>query len=442
MRALFFLLLALDTPHVAVQSDVARPRAAADCREWTECRRLALEAAAGRDYERFHDLAWRAVQTGPPRDPALMYLLARAQVLSGRPHDALIMIQRLAEMGVPTDASTNAEFERMRALPGWPDVAALVDRVGHGGDRTDSSLKTPAPVIPARESLMVEDAVRISTPVFVVSGLAYDAVSGRYVAGDLHGRKLIIVQDGADHAVNLVRAESAGFHEIRALEIDTRRGDLWVATATPDDEQWSLHRLQLVSGRPLNVLPIDAALGPMRLVDLAVTPNGTVLAVDAAGERLLELRPKGTKLQRVLSSTIAKPASIAVTDDEVAYIAGSSGLVRVDLRSRTAAPVSVPPGIDGAAIERIRWHRNALLAVMRDGDGSRHVARLQVDGSGLAITAAETIAGSIPGTAGPVFLTVSGDDLSYVVADGAIPAEAHATPPRAGDFIVRRIRLR
>src|SRR5712664_2786846 len=70
------------------------------CAEWHDCRRLALAAAERGEYERFHDLAWRAAQTGPPKDPALMYLLARAQSLSGRPHDALIMLQRLAEMRV------------------------------------------------------------------------------------------------------------------------------------------------------------------------------------------------------------------------------------------------------------------------------------------------------------------------------------------------------
>ena len=50
---------------------------------------MALAAADRREYERFHDLSWRAVQLGPRNDPALMSMLARAQALSGRPHDAL-----------------------------------------------------------------------------------------------------------------------------------------------------------------------------------------------------------------------------------------------------------------------------------------------------------------------------------------------------------------
>ncbi|MGH9331424.1 MAG: hypothetical protein ACRD09_13360, partial [Vicinamibacterales bacterium] len=96
----------------------------ADCAEWRECRAAALEAAGRGDYEAFHDLAWRAVQKGPPRDPDLMYLVARAQSQSGRPADALVMLRRLAEMGVATDAASNEDFDRVRALAGWSDVAA------------------------------------------------------------------------------------------------------------------------------------------------------------------------------------------------------------------------------------------------------------------------------------------------------------------------------
>ena len=106
------------------QAPAASPTA--DCQDWRECRQQALDAAGRRDYERFHDLAWRTVQKGPPRDPELMYLLARAQSLSGRPHDALVMIGRLAEAGFMTTAATSPDFERIRTLPDWPAVRSRV----------------------------------------------------------------------------------------------------------------------------------------------------------------------------------------------------------------------------------------------------------------------------------------------------------------------------
>src|SRR5688500_14857272 len=80
---------------------LAQPRAA--CEDVTSCRAAALEAAQRKDYEVFHDLAWRAVQKGPRNDSGLMLMLARAQSLSGRPGDSLVMLRRLAEMGIATE---------------------------------------------------------------------------------------------------------------------------------------------------------------------------------------------------------------------------------------------------------------------------------------------------------------------------------------------------
>ena len=94
---------------------------------------MALDARAGGQYERFHDLAWRTVQTGPANDPALMYLVARAQSLSGRPRDALVMLRRLADRGVATGATTEEDLEGARQLPGWQELEAVMDRVAKGG---------------------------------------------------------------------------------------------------------------------------------------------------------------------------------------------------------------------------------------------------------------------------------------------------------------------
>ena len=95
--------------------------ATAECGTWQECRQQALEAADRHDYETFHDLSWRAVQKGPRNDADLMRMLARAQSLSGRPGDALVMLDRLAGLGVSTNAATSDDFERVRALPGWAE---------------------------------------------------------------------------------------------------------------------------------------------------------------------------------------------------------------------------------------------------------------------------------------------------------------------------------
>jgi hypothetical protein len=441
------------------------------CTEWHHCRELALAAADRGDYEAFWDLAWRAVQTGPPKDPALMYLLARAQALSGRPHDALIMLQRLAEMGVASDGDTNDDFKRTRQLPGWPEVSAQIGRLTHPDPRPAAAAalvsppaasavasSSPPAAVPAASSspstaavagtslspspASALEAVRFSTAGFTLAGLAYDAVSRRFLFGDRLGRKLIIVGEGSHHTVDLVGAASAGFHEISAIEIDAKRGDLWVASTAPAGGAGTLHKLQLVSGRPLRSFPVPGDLEPVTLVDLAVTPAGTVLVLDSAGPQLLVLRPGGTALERVMRIDVREPASLTAADDGLAYVAHREGVSRIDLRARTVVRVAATSPVSLAHLERIRWRRHALIATRVDDDGSRRIMRLDLNASGRAVTQATMLGSSAP-AAGQTFVTLSGDDLVYV-EDGSSRALDPPLQDPSGmvEFVAYRVRLR
>jgi hypothetical protein len=417
------------------------------CTEWRDCRQLALAAADRGEFETFHDLAWRAVQTGPPKDAALMYLLARAQALSGRPHDALVMLRRLAEMGVPSDAATNEDFSRTRQLPEWPDVSARIDRLIHPDSAPVHPDSPPAAVAAAEanspSSVPAPEAVRFSTEGFTLGGLAYDAVSHRFLFGDRLGRKLIVVGEGSNHPVDFVRADSAGFHDISAIEIDARRGDLWVASAAPGDGAGTLHKLQLVSGRPLRSFRVGADLEPVTLVDLAVTPAGTVVVLDAAGQQLLVLRSGGTSIERVMRIDAREPASLAAgNDDGIVYVAHRDGVSRIDLRARAATRVAAPSSVSLARLERIRWNNHALIAIRIGDDGSRRIIRLELNADGRAITRSTTLAGPVP-AAGQTFVTISGDELVYVV-DGSSRGVGPPLRDASGtaEFVAYRVRLR
>jgi hypothetical protein len=402
-----------------------------DCAEWRACRQLALAAAERGEYESFHDLAWRTVQIGPPKDPALMYLLARAQALSGRPHDALVMLERLTEMGVAPDA-TSEDFSRARQLREWPDLEARIAAVAASGSL--ASAPSPGPRVSVI-SLAPATAVRFSTKQFAVSGLAYDAASRRFLLGDRLGRKLIAVDDRSNQTVDLVRAESAGFLDISAVEIDAKRGDLWVASAAAADGGATLHRLQLVSGRPLRAFRVPVELEPVKLADVAVGPAGTVLVLDSATPQLLILRAGGTALERVVRIGAQEPVSVtAGGDDGVAFVAHRDGVSRIDLRSRTVSPVAAPNGVSLGHLERIRWQGNALVAVQVDDDGSRHIIRVEMNARGSAITQVKRFELPAPAT-GEEFMTISGDELVYLTA-GSNEAGGQR------EFVAHRVPLR
>jgi hypothetical protein len=473
-------------------------QAPVDCQQAEECRQRALEAPANAQYERFHDLAWRAIQTGAPNDPESMYLLARAQALSGRRRDALVVLRRLADMGVATEAATEDDLRRVRELPGWTDIAARFDRLraerlaagtsspspaGAPAGSADAApaaggvsvpappprIPTATPAIPAPrvpaaavpavtppparvvpapaerspaaaasavaiDPLPATDVARFSTAAFSPAGLAYDEVSRRFLFGDTQGRRLFVVSEGSTRLADLVRGDSAGFHEVTGLEIG-RRGDLWVTSTAADGTAAALHRLQLISGRTLETFAAPGG-APVALTDLAVTPDGSVLTLDGSAPRVLRLRPGAKAIETAMALDLASPVSLtAGSNDRTVFIAHAGGLVRVDLQQRAVRALAAPAGLALDTIERIRWHRNTLVAIQRRADGARALAILQLDSAGTRVTGARVIDAGLDGDSRTPLLTIVGDDVYYSLVEAA-PADGASV-----DVLVRRIRL-
>lgn len=276
------------------------------CDDAASCRQAAVEAQARKDYEAFHDLAWLAYRKGKPDDPELMLLLARAQSLSGRPGDAIVMLERLAARGIATDVETSEDFELVRSHPRWNKAP------GSEAPKTPSTEAPRAPNAPASESTKVPSSEATKAPsakkpstlpfttLLSPTALAYDAVSKRYLIADRQARRIAIVDENTGQVSTLAGAQ-AKLGDIRGMAIDSRQGDLWVVSSS--EEGTSLSRLQLISGRELAAARISGLRAPaagvafVRGTGLVVSDEaGDIWRVSASGsaEKLgsLEYAPK------------------------------------------------------------------------------------------------------------------------------------------------------
>jgi hypothetical protein len=414
------------------------------CGSVVECRTLAQEAAGRGDYELFHDLAWRAFQKGKPNDPELMYLVARAQSLSGRPADALVMLNRLADLHVPTDAGSNEDFARVRLLKDWPALEAKLAGTAGGAPPAPAPGRADAPpepavtaapgsprstaAAPAPKSLTkapsapISPAVRRDALTFEAPaaldpiGLAHDTVSRRFVLGDRKARRLIIIDEVSRNVVNYVSAASAGFYEeLTGLAIDARRGDLWVVSA--GDEAGvpasAMHKLQLVSGRALLEARVAASSAPVHFVGIAVTDDGTVYALDAADSRLFRLRPGSRTLEDIMRLDTRGTAALAAADDRTLYVAAEKGLFRVDVISHNATPVQSRDPLTG--VVSLAWHNGSLIAVQRT-QGSSRIIRVPLDRAGSRAERSLVLASAPENTVG----VLTRDDFFYLADPGVI----------------------
>jgi hypothetical protein len=411
------------------------------------CRQAAIDAAQQEDFEAFHDLAWRAAQKGRPNDPELMLLLARAQSLSGRPGDALVMLRRIAELGIAVEAVSGEDFRRVRALPGWPDVesamaaatrslpaepiaatrppsdAAPANAAPPGIDKAPSAkpgrARTPAAVDSAAAATTdAGDALRLPASPLEAVGLAYDSVSRRFVLADRRQNKLIVADEIFKRVNDLIGADAGGFGSLTAVEIDRRRGDLWVTSTTANGRS-SVHKLQLVSGRILARLDVPEDWLPAALNDMTISEAGALLLVDGAGSRLLTVSTSGQGFTRLLSLGVPSPASIA-SGGGATYVAHAAGLSLVDLQSRQVVEVRPSQGVTLTGLRRIRWYRGTLVAIQDDpgGEGQRLV-RIRIGRAGRVASAVEALDDSTPeeGSA----LTISGNSAYFIGRSGDGP---------------------
>ena len=407
MALLFALVFLLQTPAAPTCADVA------------DCRAQAASAAARDDFETFHDLAWRAVQKGRKNDTDLMYLLARAQSLSGHLDDSLVMLERIAALGVRTDADTNPDFARVRLLARWPEEAA---KLGFAPSPPTPGSSAPAAPAPASSAPAAPPApapgggLDFDAPSITPVALAHDAVSKRFLVGDRASTRLLVIDEMSHHVVNYASGATAGFYDdLTGLAIDSRRGDLWVASAKGrgDHAESVLHKMQLVSGRTLMEVRAPEGNPAARLVDVTVAPDGTVYVIDDVDARLFRLRPGTRRLEQVMRLGAATPTAITAVDDHVLYVAVADGLLRVDVTSDKATPVKSVEKL--TQFVSLSWHGNALVGVERVAD-SFLVVRIALDSAGTRAEPRAILAASPQPTVG----TLTPEGFYYLAAPGTI----------------------
>jgi hypothetical protein len=462
-------------------------RAPQECKDAGSCRQLATEAKERKDYDAFHDLAWKAMNLGPKNDAAAMTLLARAQSLSGRPLDAIVMLQRLAAMGVFSDAATSDDFERVRALPSWSELEAKLsgkgapvaaapppavappetapaskpkptssEKTSSKADATEKTstridkektpkveplapVKAPPPPVKgaseaaaanaktAKASAAPPEPLRFAAAGLTAVGLAYDAVSGRFIVGDRAERRLIVVGERSGRVASLAGVD-AGLNELTALEIDAREGDLWVVSANGGRSS-TVHKLQLISGRTLASIAVPEDLAPARFTDVAVTPQ-SILVLDSEGRRIFRAAKKGRTLEVAMRLAVPAATVLAPVSDALVYVAFDRGLLRADLAARSMSVVEAPPNVNLTGISWMRPFRGSLVALQPTAEGTARLVRIRIDDGGRTVRGIDVLDENIP-IAGPTSAAITDNAVYYL-----------NRAPDSGDVIVRKVPLK
>ena len=396
------------------------------CDTLDACQRMAREAIDAREFERAHDLAWLAYQRGGGRDPESLTLLARAQSLSGRADDAYVMLRRIVERGLRVpDVHSSDDFARVRAHAGWPQLQSLLEKV----EVTAAPAASVTPVLPPAPApaaapasppptvtattetppMVTRVGADLALPVSVLrpGAIAYDAVSARFILSSAATDALMVLSQTSTNATPLTSRGWSGLDHTTALAIDRGAGDLWVAVNGQGGSV--LHRLQLISGRRLDVIATPDGR-PGRLIALALSGDG-LYALDAEHRRVLRRAPAGKTL--VSYATLPPeidPTGLAASRTAL-YIAHRDGLLRLDVATRRPQPVTATTDKALSGLRSLAWHDGMLFGI-QVRDGNTLLVRLALNRSGTTVTAVQTL-----GPAASDVGTFAGGAYYYVAVD-------------------------
>lgn len=352
--------------------------------------------------------AGRQAGTPPPApvpdlNPQADYERACAQAREGKADAALAALVRLAGQGLYFDPAAEPGLDALRALPGYPELAARFRR-------------NLDPVGAARREFMVPD------PDFIADGIAHDPDTGAYFASGVHRRSIVRVRQG--RVRTLTEGGAGGMLAPFGMTADPRRRLLWVAhagveemrgAAPGDIGRTGIVAFDLDSGQVRRRALLEAP-GRHGLRDLALAGDGRLYASDSAGGRVYRFDTgAGTFEPLTAPGALQSPRGLALSrDDRTLYIADHArGLFALDLDTGALARLSHPDDIHLHGIEGLVRHGDSLVAV-QNGHRPHRVLHLRLADGGRQVVRARVLASNLPSFEVPTRGVVVGHGFAFV----------------------------
>ena len=375
-----------------------------------------------------------------PSHPGVVYAMARAFALTGKPDSSITWLDRLGRMGDTRDPNADSVFRPIRARPGYADARNRL-------------LANRLPILDGKVAFEIAD------PDFLPEGIAYDSTRGRFLLGSLvHGSVAAFTPNGASttvvpHAPDVLRV--VGVH------VDASRNRLWFATWAPDSapradstaEAPSLTRLflaDLASGRVVKSWVPDGGRPGHLLNDFVITEDGSLFITDTDEGSIYRLASPQDTLERFLRpDPIRFSATNGITsapDGRVLYVAFLQGIARVDVESKSIALLPAPDTVSTASIDGLYWYRGSLMGVQGVPSLER-VVRYSLSTDGQGITASAVLERGHPIVVQPTTGTLVGSSFYYIANSqyGRLDNNSSKFSPQTGSpvrTVVRVIQLR
>ncbi|KQW51472.1 MULTISPECIES: SMP-30/gluconolactonase/LRE family protein [unclassified Roseateles] len=333
---------------------------------------VAAQAAAGLEAQLARI---RALQQQRPGDALLIHYEAMTQGQAGDAAGAVASLRKLAGRGLGLVPMEDMGFDSLATAPGFREVQAQL---------LAEAPRTPdAPVLlrlPANAARLIPE------------GIAYDARRRTHYLGSIAERRVLAVD--AKGRTRALSTPADALDAVLGLAVDTARDRLCAVSSNGFEDSAQQQRRNAVvcwslanRRRTLRVAVPEA----LQLNDLAIAPDGGLLVTDSMAGSLWRIGGNGAP-QRVGADGAFRGANgIAIAPGGlVAYVTGSTGILRASLADGAVALLQQPDDIVSGGIDGLYWADGALVGVQNAVNPGR-VLRFDLAEDGTRITAATVL---------------------------------------------------
>ena len=389
--------------------------------------RQGMIAYQAKDYVGYLDGLKKAAELFPEH-PAIQYRAACASSLVGNIDDAIAQLRRVVQMKVYYDLTDNADFDTIRASAAFQTVAASMKSLK---DQVGSS----------------KAAFRLTRKDLIVEGVAHDPVEDVFYVGSVHRRKILRVSKKGNTA-DFTTEKQDGLGAVLGLKVDSQRRHLWVCTTgmpqmseVTEEEKGraALMKYDLRTRAFVAKYPLGGGATGHNCNDLVVSSAGDVFVSDAESGEILLLEAGSAEFKTVIEAgRLKSPQGLALSPDDKTLFAADygGGLYRIDVASRSMAPLNADQTVALLGIDGLLFYKNSLIAI-QNGINPHRVVRLTLTPALDRIMGATILEMNNALFDEPTLGTLAGDVLYYVAnsqwgrftVEGAIYPENRLAEP-------------
>ena len=371
-----------------------------------------------------------------PGDVWILYNLACARALNGQASGALAALEDVAAHRVAMDLAGEKDFESIRNTDGYRRVVAQMEAL-----RKETIGYDAVPAFMIREKAVVAE------------GVAHDAATKAFYVASVNKGQVYRV--GPDGKATVFLPSGSGPRSPLGLGVDSKRRTLWVVSETipnlnggkeGDPPDSALFAFDLDTGKLKKRYAPPASARPPRFDDLGVAADGRVYVNDGGGGRIYALAPGADALEVWLESDeMGGTQGLAPTPDgRTLYVSDYRNLWRIDVASKKASRMAVPPdlalnGIDGLA------DSDGRLAAIQNGIEPHRAIVLDLSPDGAAIVRSRILVMNHPVLDEPTLGTIVDGVLYFSANNQGHRFQDPKNPPRPEDLrdaVVLRVPLR